>query len=331
MDQKTIIVTGCAGFVGSHLTETLLFEGHTVYGVDNLSTGSRANMAKFIDHHNFHFFDVDLSIQQHVANLMLEIDDIDFFYHLAARGSVPYSIKWPGRSFQNNVVMTQNCLDMALSYGVEQFVYASSSSVYGDQEGLKKVEYMDLDPQSPYALFKHMGEQLCRMYTKTTGLPTVAFRFFNVFGPHQLIGSEYSAVVPKLCHSLIHNTPFEVYGDGNQKRDFTFVDDVVSILYQVLETAPRHLEYNIGADHPISVNDIIKILEKHTGQKVRRVDCPPRPGDIRNSHADITRIKTEYDFEHILTGAWCFAQTYDHYKKQQEEINVSRCETPNPQ
>lgn len=311
---KKIIVTGCAGFVGSYLTESLLFEGHTVFGLDNLSTGSRNNMNRFKDQSNFHFFQVDVSQIKQLEDVELAMDQVDMIYHLAAAGSVPRSMKYPGMYFKNNLQSTSNMLEIANDFGVELFVNASSSSVYGEQDGYLKSEYMIPNPQSPYACYKHMSEQLCEMYEKCFGVPTVSFRFFNVYGPRQAFDNPYAAVIPKICAALIEDKEFVLYGDGHQSRDFTYIDNVTEILCQCLDTLPRQPVYNIGCNHSVSINQLIGTLEQMTQKKLLIQYEQPRKGDVRNSLASISQLQTDFDYTPITHPA-CLNETLKYYEE----------------
>ena len=310
---KKIIVTGCAGFIGSHLTEALLFEGHTIYGLDNLSTGTRANMQNFIYQSNFHFFQVDISNFDDLINTMMAIDDAQMVYHLAAMGSVPRSIDTPLDSFKNNVVATRNLLDVCHAKSIDYLIFTSSSSVYGEQDSDLKSVDMSPNPQSPYATYKMMCEQLLDLYSMTYGMYTCSFRLFNVYGPRQAIGSAYAAVVPNICESLILDKPFSLYGNGKQKRDFTYVDNVVEILWQCVDTPPRQSLYNIGCNRSVDIAQLMTWFEG-IAEKVLDVHHEPtRKGDVKNSLASISDLQS--DFAYIPdTSIRTFLETFRYYQ-----------------
>lgn len=309
-----IIVTGAAGFIGSHLTDALLFDGHTVFGIDNLSTGSRDNMKRFIDHQNFHFFQTDISNKDDLENTMNAIDGASMIYHLAAMGSVPKSLQDPQASFRNNVVTTQNMLEAARKNKIDDFIFTSSSSVYGDQEGHfhLKSEYMIPHPQSPYAFYKLMCEHFMEMYSINYGMNTTSFRLFNVFGPRQAVSSPYSAVIPNLCEALIKKQPFNLFG-GEQSRDFTFVGNVVEIFLQCLDHVPQEHVYNIGHGNSVSIKQLINDFEHVSGEQLNIQMQQYRKGDVLNSKASILKLQCEFDFSPESASLY-FKETYDYYK-----------------
>jgi nucleoside-diphosphate-sugar epimerase len=278
------LVTGGAGFIGSALSRALLDQGHEVRIIDNLSTGSAANLppgAEFVEG------DIrDLPVVEKACR------GIDVVYHEAAFKSVPKSIQNPLAAETTNAVGSINVLTASARSGVERVVYASSSSVYGDSDGIK-VESQGTNPISPYGVSKLTGEHYCRVWARTTDLVTVCLRYFNVFGPGQRADSQYAAVLPAFVSALGKGKPATIYGDGNQTRDFTFVDDVVRANLLVLSASPElaGAVMNICAGAPKTVNQLFKEVCNAMDVWVEPKFVPHRPGDILHSHGDISRAR----------------------------------------
>ena len=278
------LVTGGAGFIGSHLVRRLLADGGRVRVIDNLATGKRERLRDLED--AIEFIEGDLADPSTCENALSGIDCV---LHQAAVPSVQRSVKNPIETNKANVTSTLNLLEGCRKHGVRRFVYASSSSTYGDTPVLPKREDMPPNPLSPYALQKFVGERYCQLYFRLYCLETVSLRYFNVFGPSQDPYSEYSAVIPKFATRLQRGESIVVYGDGEQSRDFTYVDNVVEA--NILALRAPHAAgsvINIGCGERITLNRLIKILEEILEVQATVDYQPARPGDVRDSLADIS-------------------------------------------
>jgi nucleoside-diphosphate-sugar epimerase len=278
------LITGAAGFIGSNLVEALLGQGETVRGLDNFITGKRENLdglgqAEFVEG------DIrDLETCRRVC------DGIDYVLHEAALGSVPRSVEDPLLSNECNVTGTLNMLVAARDAAVKRFVFAASSSAYGDTPTLPKIETMTPRPLSPYALTKLVGEEYCRIFAQLYDLETVALRYFNVFGRRQDPFSTYAAVIPKFAAAILKGKRPEIYGDGEQTRDFTYVDDVVQVNVKACE-APREAcgrVYNVAFGDRISLNELYREIADLLGSDLEPIYSPPRAGDVKHSLAEIS-------------------------------------------
>jgi UDP-glucose 4-epimerase len=283
-----ILVTGAAGFIGSHLCRRLVADGYDVVGLDDLSSGSLDNLA---DVPEIRFSEADLLDEAAVHTAAAGCDAI---LHHAARKSVARSIDEPGAFVDVNVRGTLNVL-LAARDERATVVFASSSSAYGDQDAFPLVETLEPRPRSPYAATKIAGEALMRAWWHSYGVPTVSLRYFNAYGPGQDPASEYAAVVPRFVTTCLRDEPPVIYGDGRQARDFTYIDDVVEANILALRNA-EVLGGNVlnagGGREPTTVNELLTLVRKHSGASAGAIHAPPRPGDIRRSHADITRART---------------------------------------
>jgi UDP-glucose 4-epimerase len=278
-----VLVTGGAGFIGAHLAEALLRRGDDVRILDNFATGSRTNLEHLEG--AVELFEGDLRSYERVHNA---VRGCEVVFHQGALPSVPRSVQDPLTSSEINIGGTLNVLLTARDEGVRRVVVASSSSVYGDTPGLPRVESMAASPLAPYAVSKLAAEQYCISFNRVYGLEAVALRYFNVFGPRQDPLSQYSAVIPKFIVALRDGKPPEIYGDGEQSRDFTFVDDVVQanlLAMDAQEAAGRAFNVACGDEH--SLNELVATLNRLLGSEIEPVYRPPRPGDVRHSLADI--------------------------------------------
>jgi len=304
------LVTGGAGFIGSHLVERLLQRGERVRVVDNLSTGSIERLGRVrsaID-----FVEADLA-DPRVCDQV--VDGVTYVLHQAAIPSVQRSIRDPLASNRANVTATLNLLESCRTRGVGRVVYAASSSAYGNTAVLPKQEDMPANPLSPYALQKFVGERYARMYHELFGLETVSLRYFNVFGPSQDPQSEYSAVIPKFIDKLLNGETLTIFGDGEQSRDFTYVDNVVEAnLLALTATGAAGKVYNIGCGTRISLNQLVAILERIIGRKARVEYQPARPGDVRDSQADIARAKSILDYSPQISIEAGLSKTVDWFR-----------------
>lgn len=278
------LVTGGAGFIGSHLVRRLVREGATVRVVDNISTGQLARLEDLYG--SIEFINGDLS-DPLFCNAV--VNGIHCVFHQAAIPSVQRSVLDPAGTNRANVTATLNLLESCRRAAVRRFVYAASSSAYGDTEVLPKTEAMCPNPLSPYALQKLVGERYCKLYHDLYGLETVSLRYFNVFGPDQDPYSEYSAVIPKFISALVAGQPITIYGDGEQSRDFTYVENVVEANLLAMQSGyAAGTCLNIGCAERISLNDLVRLLERMLSVAAVVNHVAAKPGDVRHSLADIS-------------------------------------------
>lgn len=280
------LVTGGAGFIGSHLTEELVRRGHRVRIVDNLITGKRRNVERIpgID-----FLEGDLS-EPSVAERAVQ--DIDQVLHQAAIPSVARSVEDPVTSHRANIDASLNLLVAARDSGVKRLVYAGSSSAYGNTPTLPKVEDMPPKPLSPYALQKLVAEQYCQLFTQLYGFETVTIRYFNVFGPRQDPGSPYSGVISLFSTALLEGRQPIIYGNGEQTRDFTYVSNVVDGVLRASEAPGVAGEViNVATGGRISLNELLRTMNRLLGSNIEPIYQEPRAGDVRDSQADISKAK----------------------------------------
>ncbi|MBN2055727.1 SDR family oxidoreductase [bacterium] len=291
--MSTYLVTGAAGFIGSNLVRGLLDRGESVRGIDNFATGRKSNLAGLLP--RMRFREGDIRDRRDLEAIM---PGVDFVLHQAAIPSVPRSVADPMLSNDNNITGTLQVLLAARDFEVRRVVTASSSSVYGDTEVLPKSEHLPLNPLSPYALAKLTGEHYCRLFSNLYGLDTICLRYFNVFGPYQDPASHYAAAIPKFIRRLRQGMEPEIYGDGEQTRDFTYIANVVeaNILASCVET-PGHHVCNIGCGERITVNRLVDCLRALLGVATPARHLPPRPGDVRHSLADISRARELLGYE----------------------------------
>jgi nucleoside-diphosphate-sugar epimerase len=287
MMRARYLVTGGAGFIGSHIVRRLVEDGEFVRVVDNLSTGQLARLDDLRD--SIEFVEGDLADGRVTDEA---VTGIHYVLHQAAVPSVQRSICDPVATNRANVTATLNILESCRKAGIRRLVYAASSSVYGDTEVLPKTEEISPNPLSPYALQKLVGERYCKLYYDLYGLETVSLRYFNVFGPGQDPHSEYSAVIPKFITKLLAKEPITVYGDGEQSRDFTYVENVVEanlLALRAIEVSGNVC--NIGCGEHITLNKLIRLLEEILGVKANVNYVASKAGDVRHSLADITRAR----------------------------------------
>jgi UDP-glucose 4-epimerase len=285
------LVTGGGGFIGSHITAALAASGKDeVVVFDNFSTGNRANIKDI----NCAIVEGDLRNQ---AALDEAVKGVDTVFHHAALCSVAKSMEDPATTHDVNVTGTLNLLEACRKAGVRRVVFASSSSVYGDSESLPKTEKDPVAPLSPYAVSKLIGEHYCQLYSRTFGLETVALRYFNVFGPRQYPNSEYAAVIPRFVSAILQGRTPEVYGDGSQTRDFTYVGDIVQANLAAANSPDAAGQImNIACGGRFSLLDLLDNLKKMTNIDVNPILHPWRAGDVRHSQASIERAKQLLNF-----------------------------------
>jgi nucleoside-diphosphate-sugar epimerase len=296
-EPGTYLVTGGAGFIGSHMVEALLSAGHTVRVVDNFVTGKRENLAHIADRIDLREFSI--TDRNRLAEAMR---GVDYVFHLAALASVPRSVDDPILSNEYNVTGTLNVLVTARDAGIKRVVYAGSSSAYGNVESEYKAEDMLPCPLSPYAVAKLAGEHYCQAFTSVYGLETVTVRYFNVFGPRQDPLSTYAAVIPKFVTAMLGSRPPIVEGDGLQTRDFTFIDNVVHGTLLACHTPGVAGEtFNIACGDRINLLEMITLLNGFMGTRIEPVFADPRPGDVRHSRASIEKARRMLDYQPIVS------------------------------
>ncbi len=307
------LVTGGAGFIGSHVAERLLQDGHRVRILDNLSTGRRENL-EFARNAGdaLELIEGDL---RDLATVERAVRGVDVIYHQAAMRSVPRSVDDPLGANENNVTGTLHVLDAARRLGVKRVVYASSSSVYGDNPELPKREEQPMAPISPYAVSKATNEHYARVWTKLYGVETVGLRYFNVFGPRQDPKSEYAAVLPRFILWGLRGEPLEVHGDGTQSRDFTFIDNVVEANIRAGQAPDASGEaFNIGCGERTSLLQVIEMLEKIIGRPVQRRHTPGRGGDVPHTLADLSKAKRLMGYSPLVNFAEGFRRTVEYFR-----------------
>jgi nucleoside-diphosphate-sugar epimerase len=303
-----VLVTGGAGFIGSHLSRRLVEEGYEVRILDNFSTGRAANLA-----------DVDAELIEgdirDPATLTRVMKGVEAVFHVAALPSVARSWEDPVTSLHVNALGTSNVIEAAVAAGAHTVVYSSSSSVYGDQEAERKSEDLAPRPISPYAHSKLMGEKLTLAHAAAGRLKGVALRYFNVFGPDQDPNSPYAAVIPLFISHALEGTVATVHGDGRQSRDFTFVSNVVDANLLALRGAACGQVFNCACGQTYSLLDLIRAIEEIDGKPLEVEHGPPRPGDIRHSLADLSRIQAELGYQPRVGFADGLRRTYEAYAR----------------
>jgi nucleoside-diphosphate-sugar epimerase len=306
------LVTGGAGFIGSHLAEELVRRGHQVRVLDNLSTGKRRNLEHIA---RVEFVEGDVADPDACARA---VRGVEFVLHQAAIPSVPRSVKDPVTSNRANIDGSLNVLVAARDAGVRRVVYAGSSSAYGDTPTLPKREDMPTGPLSPYALQKLVAEQYCQMFTRLYGLETVTIRYFNVFGPRQDPGSPYSGVISLFSTALLEGRQPTIYGDGEQTRDFTYVANVVDGVLRACEAPAAAGEViNVATGGRISLNQLLQAMNEIIGTNIAPAYAEGRVGDVRDSQADITKARQLLGYAPLVTLEeglrrtldWCRAES----------------------
>jgi len=294
--MEKFLVTGGAGFIGSNICKRLVEEGCFVRIVDNLLTGKKSNLDTFID--KVEFIEADMGDDTTARSAMR---DIDVVVHQGALPSVPRSVDDPAATHKHCVDATFTLLLAARDAGIKRFVYASSSAAYGDTPTLPKVETMPPAPLSPYAVGKLVGEYYCSVFHEVFGLETISLRYFNVFGPYQDPTSQYAAAIPSFVTSILKDEPPTIYGDGEQSRDFTYVDNVVEA--NLLAVRAKHTAgevLNIACGEAVTVNKIIDMINEILGRNIKPIYTDPRPGDVKHSLADITAAEKLLGFKPIV-------------------------------
>jgi UDP-glucose 4-epimerase len=309
---ETIVITGGAGFIGSHIARRLLKDGVHVRIFDDFSTGKRANMDDIADHVEL----IEASVTNREA-LDKACAGATYVYHQAALASVPRSVANPQATHDANVNGTFNVLLAARDAGVKRVIYAASSSAYGDIEGDFKVETLPPAPTSPYGVSKLVGEYYCQVFTRVYGLETVALRYFNVFGPRQDVTSQYAAVIPRFIEALLRGQAPVIYGDGGQSRDFTYIDNVVhgNLLALTAPQAAGHM-MNLAMGGRTTLLDLAQKLNALLGTNIAPQHDEARTGDIRHSCANIDLAGELLGYEPIVSFDEGLARTLAWYRDQ---------------
>jgi len=304
--KKNVLVTGGAGFIGSNIVEKLLNEGHNVSVLDNLSTGKIENINEFLSLQNFTFIEGDIC---DVTTCQNALKGIDLVCHQAALGSVPRSIEFPHKTHEVNATGFLNILHATKEAGVKRFVYASSSSVYGDSSISPKVEGVEGDLLSPYAVTKQLNEKYAGVYSQLHDIETVGLRYFNIFGPKQDPNGVYAAAIPKFISRLKSNEDVIINGDGLQTRDFTYVRNAVQANYLALfnETLSEKVNvFNVACNDSFTLNHVVDFLKEGLSKsgvtsKSKIVYGPDRAGDIKHSLANINEISNKLSYSPLYT------------------------------
>jgi nucleoside-diphosphate-sugar epimerase len=309
--MEKFLVTGGAGFIGSNICKRLVAEGCFVRVVDNLLTGKRSNLASVMD--KIEFVEADMGVPE-VARAVVQ--GIDVILHEGALPSVPRSVDDPAATHQHCVDATFTLLLAARDAHVKRFVYAASSAAYGDTPTLPKVETMAPNPLSPYAVGKLVGEYYCSVFSKVFGLQTIALRYFNVFGPQQDPASQYAAAIPAFVTAILRDEPPTIYGDGEQSRDFTYVDNVVQANLLAARAQETHGEViNIACGEAVTVNAIIDRINQLLSKHVKPIYAPARAGDVKHSLADITAAKKLIGFKPVVLFREGLEKSIDWYRR----------------
>lgn len=291
--MQTALVTGAAGFIGSHLVDELLDRGWTVHGLDDLSSGDPANLKAARQSEAFTFVEGDVRDCETVNKALCDANTV---FHQAALASVPSSFEDPLSVTTRNCTGTATVMDAAADYGVESVVLASSAAVYGSGGPLPKSEDHPVNPESPYAASKYYTENVAMQIGDREGISVSALRYFNVFGPRQDPDSEYAAVVPKFINILLQRKKPVIFGDGEQSRDFVFVDDVVAANIQAAKEKHTRI-FNIASGSTVTINGLVAALNETLDRDIDPVHEDPRPGDVRHSAADISKANESIGFD----------------------------------
>jgi len=304
------LVTGGAGFIGSNIVDELLRRGHSVVVLDDLSTGNEENLAGVRSKIDFRVGTIiDLATVQSACV------GVDYVIHLAARTSVPKSVEDPLETNSVNIDGTLNVLVAARDAKVRRFVYAASSAAYGETPTLPKIESMQAEPISPYGITKFVGELYAQVFGRVYGLENASVRYFNVFGPRQDPTSQYSGVLSRFMLAILKSEPLVIFGDGEQSRDFTYIDNVVDETLRACEVPGASGKvFNGGTGARITLNEVAKSLEKITGKKIQTRYDPPRAGDIRDSQADVSLARKILGYEPHVLFEEGLKRTWEWYK-----------------
>jgi UDP-N-acetylglucosamine/UDP-N-acetyl-alpha-D-glucosaminouronate 4-epimerase len=312
------LVTGGGGFIGSHLVERLLVEGHRVRVLDDFSTGRRSNI-EAVRKAGADRLQVSTSDVRDDAAVGRAVGGVDGVFHLAALGSVPRSMAHPLETHAVNATGTLNVLAAATEAKVPRLVFAGSSSVYGALEEIPKREDHPTRPISPYGLTKLIGEEYLALFREVFGLQTVALRYYNVFGPRQNPNSQYAAVIPSFVRKILRGESPVIYGNGEQSRDFTYVANVVDATLLAMEAPAERVApglFNVAVGGRISLNQLVRTLGEIVGREVVPTYTDPRPGDILHSQADISRARERLGFEPRVSFEEGLALTVEYFREK---------------
>lgn len=309
--NNRFLVTGGAGFIGSNLVDRLLEEGNFVRVIDNFFTGKRENLSKALSYKTFELVEADIRDLDAVRKACR---GIDFVLHEAAIPSVPRSIDDPVTTNDVNVSGTLNVLKASYENKVKRVIYAASSSAYGDTAVLPKKEDMLPSPLSPYAVSKLTGEYYCRVFSNVYGLETVSLRYFNIFGPRQDPNSTYAAVIPRFITAMLRNESPVVYGDGEQSRDFTYIENVIQANIKACYAPDvAGMVFNIACGTRFTLNTVLKLLETIFNKKANPKYLPPKKGDVRHSQADISNASKHIDYKILVDFETGLRKTVDYF------------------
>ncbi len=307
-----VLVTGGAGFIGSNLVRKLLNDGYEVRILDDFSTGKEENikeMAKEIE-----IIEGDLRNEE---DCQKAVSDCEIIFHQGAIPSVPRSIDNPISTYQVNVNGTLNLLLASRDHNISKVVFASSSSIYGDTPTLPKIETMSPSPQSPYASSKLAGENICQVFARTFRVPTICLRYFNVYGPRQDPTSQYAAVIPKFITALLNNEQPIVYGDGEQSRDFTYIEDVIQANIKSAKSEANMGEVlNIACHAQITLNQLLEQLKNIIGKDIEAKYTDPRPGDVKHSYAAIDKARNLIGYQPNVDFSTGLENTIEFFNNQ---------------
>ena len=312
--DSVFLVTGGAGFIGSNIVEALLKKGYKVRVLDDLSQGKQENVDMFLDNENYTFIQGDI---RNLETCLKATEGVDYVSHQAAWGSVPRSIKMPLLYEEINIKGTLNMLEASRQNGVKKFVYASSSSVYGDEPNLPKQEGREGNLLSPYALTKQVNEEYAKLYSKLYGLDTYGLRYFNVFGRRQDPDGAYAAVLPKFIKQLLANEKPTINGDGKQSRDFTYIENVIEANLKALKADSKYAgeAFNIAYGGREYLIDVYHHLADALVKAIEPIFGPERAGDIKHSNADISKAEKMLDYSPDYSFEMGIKEAIEWYKE----------------
>jgi len=309
--MPTALITGVAGFIASNLADALLDRGYVVRGIDNFETGREQNLEPLQANESFSFHETDIRDGDVIADVS---EGVDYVFHQAAVPSVPRSVEDPVTTTDANCTGTATVLNAARKAGVDTAVVASSTSVYGSTERLPKVESMVSQPESPYALSKYYTEKLALQFSDLYDIDTAALRYFNIFGPRQDPNGDYAAVIPKFISLMLDGDRPVIYGDGEQSRDFTFIDNAVQANILAAEGDVTGEAFNVGCGGRVTINELVNTLNESLGTDIEPEYDDPRPGDVRHSHANISKAENLLGYQPQTRFTEGLSQTIDHYR-----------------
>jgi nucleoside-diphosphate-sugar epimerase len=309
--MPTALVTGAAGFIGSNLSDALLERGYSVRGVDNFTTGREKNLKTLRASEDFVLHETDIRDDAAMKDVL---EGVDYVFHQAAVPSVPRSVDDPVTTTDANCTGTATVLNAARHANVDTVVVASSSSVYGSSEKLPKTETMAEAPESPYALSKYFTEKLALQFSDFYDIDTVALRYFNIFGPRQDPEGDYAAVIPKFSQLMLQDEQPVIYGDGEQSRDFTYIDDALQANILAAEGNVSGEAFNVGTGGRVTVNELVETLNELLETNIEPIHDEPRPGDVRHSHADISKATELLGYNPEVGFEERLKQTLEYYE-----------------